>query len=208
METEAQEKEEVRAAAMGAVAQIEENEEVPTQEVPIEEVPDQAFAEKKLELVDCPRCGHHLENREVIHPGEDEVKEYFRCLMSGKPFTKTYQLFNGELTTTYALLTGDEAEVLSAALKTVNEEDFITYASKAIRIKLLFYLRRWCDENFEAPATASAEALDELWRARYGSRGEDVPVLMIKVMLEFIRLTEMLPMAGLDEVFYKGAGLS
>jgi len=202
---ETPEQQEVREAALKAISQVEEFEQE-VQDIP-EEMPEKA-KEEKLELVECPRCGHKLKDRESLKPEESEIREYFRCLTGKRTFKKAYSLFGGELTAQYSLLTGDESEILSEALKTVDEDDFITHASKAVRIKVLFYLRRWGDEEFTAPETADKEELAALWKERYGSMGEDVPVLMIKVMLEFIRLTEMLPMAGLDETFYKGVGLS
>jgi hypothetical protein len=201
--TEFEEQEKVRLAALDAVSQIESYQSSPSTE-------DSEKEEKSTELtlVECPRCGHRLENREVIKPAEADVKEYFRCLMSGKTFTKNYALFDGELTVLFSMLTGDESELLSKALHKVEGVDFIDHASQAIRLKLLFYLRRWGNEEFSPPTTSDSKKLWAIWKKDFGSRGEDVPVLMIKVMLEFMRLTEMLPMAGLDENFYKGAGLS
>lgn len=201
--TEIDEQERVRQEALAAVAQIEEFEKNPPKKAP-EPEPE----EKKLELVECPRCGHRLENREVIKPSEVEVKEYFRCLMSGNIFTKNYSLFNGELPVKFALLTGNESETLSDALRKVTSTDYIEHASQAIRLKLMFYLRRWGNEEFEPPTTSDTKKLWAIWKKDFGNRSEDVPVLMIKVLLEFLRLTEMLPMSGLDENFYKGAGLS
>ena len=194
-----------REAAMAALNDIDNFEETPEQP---QEEPAPAPAPQEMELSECPRCGHNLVNREVLKPSDADIKEYFRCLMSGKIFSKNYALFDGELTLTYCLLSGDEAEILSKALRKIDKEDFIEHASQAVRLKLLFYLRRWGKNEYTAPETSELEELWKMWSERYGTQGEDAPVLAIKVMLEFIKLTELLPMAGLDETFYKGAGLS
>lgn len=203
MTQQVEEQDLAREAALDAVAQIEEFENKEPEEA--EEAPE---GEKKLELVECPRCGHRLENREVIKPAEADVKEYFRCLMSGNIFKKNYSLFNGELTVVFSMLTGDESEILSKALQQVKGDDFIEHASQAMKLKLLFYLRRWGNDEYVPPKTGDTKKLWKIWKDKFGNRSEDVPVLMIKLLLEFMRLTEMLPMAGLDENFYKGAGLS
>jgi len=160
--------------------------------------------EKTPEPQRCPRCAWD-QKEVVIRPAEEDLKEYLRCTLAGRPFSKYYKLFDGQLTTKFTLLTSDESNVLADILSKIPREDRMVLASKALRIKLLFYLRQYNTTNYEVPA-ADAD-LEQEFRKRFGSLGEDVPVILVRNMMQFTKLSELLTEAGFDRNFWKGAGL-
>jgi hypothetical protein len=194
------ETEQTREAALQAVAQIDTFSEKP--------VPEEKEASPEEEApVICPRCAYDMK-KGTPTPDVDDIQEYVRCLMSGNNFSKTYHLFDGKLDITFELLTSTQSELLSQALSRLKREDFMQQASEAMRLKLMFYMRRFGTETFECPDMSDLDALWDMYRTRYGNQGEDRPVLQMRVMMQFLNLTEALPAAGLDETFYRGAGLS
>ena len=204
--------EQVRGAAMAAIAEIDSK--VQPQE------PDKEPAEAPPQMHDaalknCPCCSWDLSNRNLPVPAEDDKRQYVRSVMSKQQFAKTYSLFDGDVTVKYRLLRANQSKHLQKALRTIPESDnFILRSTQALRIKLLFYLVQFNEDTFEPLEPVAGEATDtyEYWENayedRFGEYSEDVPILFTRVLMEFTRLAEMLPSAGLDENFWKGAGLA
>jgi hypothetical protein len=189
--------EQVEAAANTAIAQIDDFEKQP----PEEEIPE----EEKIQM--CPRCSYEMQKGTPV-PTDSEIKEYVRCLIGGSLFTKEFPLFNSAIKIKFQLLTAKQSDLLSVALSSLPDVDFMQKAQEALQLKLLFYLREFGKEKFKCPDTSALQELEDEYAVRYNEKGEDVPVLHIRVMMQFLNLTEALPAAGLDEAFYKGAGLS
>lgn len=160
--------------------------------------------EKAPESKRCPRCAWD-QQQVVVRPSEEDLKEYLRCTLAGHPFSKYYKLFDGQLTTKFMLLTSDESNILGDILAKIPREDRMVLASKALRIKLLFYLRQYNATNYEIPAVDAD--LEQEFKKRFGPFGEDVPVILVRNMMEFTKLSELLTEAGFDRNFWKGAGL-
>jgi len=169
-----------------------------TKDVP-EEVPDKIAAK-------CPRCQHKLEGEEVIAPTEAEKKEYVRALLSGKVFSKTYGLFDGQLSLRFDMLTSDEAQQMKTALVAVESDDQVAVITQSIKIKCLYYCREFNGTKFELDFDPKEWEVEH--NKRFGSLGEDIPVIVTRVLMEFLRLAEALPSAGMDASFWKGAGLA
>jgi len=154
----------------------------------------------------CPKCRTDLSTIKPLEPTEDEKREYVRSLLDGRPFGKTYALFDGQVAAKFSMLTTAEANSMKEALITVDHEDQVRSITDSIKIKCLYYCREF-NNNCYSPISNPKE-----WEAehekRFGSLGEDVPVLITRVMLEFLRLAEMLPTSGMDKSFWKGAGLA
>ena len=181
-----------------AIAALEKPKGEPVVPAPVVE------SDKKVELVRCPRCSWDLK-RLVMQAAEDDLKEYVRCILGCRPFTKTYTLFNGELTLKYSLLSSTESDQLADALAKLPRDNQMELATQAFRFKLLFYLRQFNNTTFKIPAVDAD--LDQEYKARFGAFGEDVPVLLIRNMIEFTKLAGILTESGFDRTFWKGAGL-
>ena len=152
----------------------------------------------------CSRCGWEM-RKLVSKVAEEDVREYVRCILAGRPFAKTYTLFEGAVCTQFSLLTSNESDVLGVMLSKISREDKMMLTQQALRLKLLFYLRRFNDKSYTVPK-ADVDVETE-YNSRFGGIGEDIPVLLIRNMMEFTRLSEMLTETGFDANFWKGAGL-
>jgi len=154
----------------------------------------------------CPRCHFNLSEDNTPAPSEDEKKEYVRCLLSGKVFSKTYGLFDGQITARFDMLTSAEADRMKKALLTVSSDEAVSSITDSIKIKCLYYCREFNGNVFNLDF--DPEKWEDEHAKRFGEMGEDIPVIITRVLLEFLRLAESLPAAGLDKSFYKGAGLA
>ena len=188
----------VHSAAAAAVAQIE-NEETAAENAPPSQEPGE-------EAVLCRQCGHDMAAIDEPSPSEEERQEYLRCILGKKLYRKTYMLFDGKVTMAFELLTQADSMRLSPILNELNATRSIQGLTDSMNLKLLFYLRQFNADEFSPP-----ENLDnwkEAFNERFSDYGEDAPALLARVLMEFLRLAEMLPQAGLDENFWKGAGLT
>jgi len=173
------------------------------------EQPSQGDPQTPREPVSCQRCGHNVVATDMPAPVEDEKREYLRCVLGKRSYKKTYTLYDGELTMAFELLSQEDSARMSPKLMEINrneETDDLTKMTESVNIKLLFYLRQFNDASYTAP-----EDLDnwkEEFKSRFSEFDESVPALLTRVLMEFLRLAEMLPAAGLDEDFWKGAGLT
>ena len=190
----------VQGAAHAAIANIDSAETAES---------EQGSPQESLEPVSCQRCGHNVVAPDMPAPGEDEKREYLRCVLGKRSYKKTYTLYDGELTMAFELLSQEDSARMSPKLMEINrneETDDLTKMTESVNIKLLFYLRQFNDSSYTAP-----EDLDnwkEEFKSRFSEFDESVPALLTRVLMEFLRLAEMLPAAGLDEDFWKGAGLT
>jgi len=178
-------------------AEIDEKATIPPSEPgPVPQAPEPAHR--------CPRCLHDLD-QSILGPDPVDVQEYVRCILNKRRFRKTYSLFNGEISLSFQLLTQQESQQMYPLLRKIKHTDTLEGATAAYRLKLLFYLRQMNDSLFDIGACDDWE--DEFAK-RFSEYGEDVPVMLTRVLIEFLRLSERLPTEGLDANFWKGAGLS
>ena len=188
----------VQSAAAAAVSQIE-NEEAEAVNAPPPPEPEE-------ESVLCRRCGHDMEAADELAPSEEEKQEYLRCILGKRLYRKTYTLFDGTVTVAFELLSQSDSTRIGPVLNDLNTTRSMQGITDSMNLKLLFYLRQFNTDEFSPP-----ENLDnwkEEFSARFSDYGEDVPALLARILMEFLRLAEMLPQAGLDENFWKGAGLT
>jgi hypothetical protein len=170
-----------------------------------EEAPQTSPKVEDAGLQRCPCCNWDLHNRNQPIPNEDERKEYVRCLLGKRRFAKTYTMFDGAVTARFEVLSPEQATALGGFLAKLSREDQLTLTTNAISLKLLFYLRMFNETRFVPPAADSD--WEKEFQTRFQEYGEDVPILLTRVLMEFIRLVERLPTAGFDKGFWKGAGL-
>lgn len=67
------------------------------------------MSEEKQPMI-CKRCGR-IELDKNLEVDEATMKEYFRCSLGGKPFTRSFNVADGDFTATFEVLSAD-AEVL------------------------------------------------------------------------------------------------
>jgi hypothetical protein len=188
----------VHSAAAAAVAQIE-NEETAAVNPP----PSQEPVE---ETVICRQCGHNTAAIDELAPSEEEKQEYLRCILGKKLYRKTYTLFDGKVTMAFEMLTQTDSARMGPVLNELNVERSMQGITDSMNLKLLFYLRQFNTDQFSPPEDIGK--WKEAFNERFSDYGEDAPALLARVLMEFLRLAEMLPQSGLDENFWKGAGLT
>jgi hypothetical protein len=81
----------------------------------------------------CPRCNKNLSQPELT-VSEDVRKEYTRCLLGQRPFTKTLTLLDGALQVTFESMSAEQAELFRTVMADAEIE-------RAIDAKLLATLK-------------------------------------------------------------------
>ena len=193
----------VQGAAKAAIASIQS-------EAPAEpEQSPQDPSQIPQAPVACVRCGHSVTDIASTAPEEEEKREYLRCILGKRPYKKTYTLYDGDITISFELLSQVDSARMGPMLTKINQNENatdLTMMTESINLKLLFYLRQFNDISYTVPE--NLDNWQDVFMGRFAEFDESVPALLIRVLLEFLRLADMLPSAGLDENFWKGAGLA
>ena len=193
----------VQGAAQAAIKSIQS-------EAPAEpEQSPQEPSQMPQDPVACLRCGYNITDITSPTPGDEEKREYLRCILGKRPYKKTYTLYDGDITISFELLSQMDSARMGPMLTKINQNENatdLTRMTESINLKLLFYLRQFNDISYTVPE--NLDNWQEVFTDRFTEFDESVPALLIRVLLEFLRLADMLPSAGLDENFWKGAGLA
>ena len=153
----------------------------------------------------CPKCGADV-NEYKIEASEEEKKEYLRCILANRRYTKKYSLFNNTLSLEFSLLSNKDSHTMGQHLEKLDVSDRVKSIADAIKIKTLYYCKSFNTQSFEVPLPD--ESWEDLYNQRFGEMSEDIPIMIAKVMMQFIKLTEILSTEALDESFWEGAGLA
>jgi hypothetical protein len=156
----------------------------------------------------CSRCGHNL-GTAVLTATDEEKEAYTRSILGGTTYEKKYTLFGGRVHMTFETLTNKESDVLGGILAQLVGEDPVKRTTEALKIKLLFYLRKYNNKEYERPAEhmLREDALKEADN-RFGDMSENLFTIVIKTYQEFYTLVRVLSDSAFDEAFYEGAGLA
>jgi hypothetical protein len=152
----------------------------------------------------CPKCFH--DQSETVTVNEIEKKRYIECILTNKVFSKDYKLFEGRLTIVMRSLSSADASRMSRLLQQLDADDSL-FTENIHRIKILFYLQEYRDEVYPIPATETAEQALEVFKERFGELSEDVVGILIRTLMEFVRLLGHLVGSGFDKDFWQGVGL-
>ena len=159
----------------------------------------------------CPRCHKDL-SQPHISVAEDVIKEYTRCLLGQRPFSKTINLLDGTLQVTFEGMTAEQSELLKPLLV---EADI----DRAIDMKLLATLKsvRAVDKGMQTSV--------DTYMADYNTRKQycksvpaditevfaslDAPMLGVlrRCALAFDMLCLSIRESIFDDHFYTGIGL-
>ena len=158
----------------------------------------------------CPRCQWDTRH-ETIPVGEDDKKEFLRCVLGGQQFTKEYELFNGGLVVKFTDLTSEQADIMVNAMQDMTEDPM--FLPKAIKIKILFALvsiksgdnEQELDRNLFTVPMTSEEALQH-YSSVFGGTSDTICGAVSKLYNEFTALLMALTEAGFDSDFWKGVG--
>jgi hypothetical protein len=193
----------VQGAAQAAIKSIQSGETAEPEQS------SQEPSQTPQDHVACMQCGYNMADISLPTPAEEERREYLRCILGKRPYKKTYTLYEGEITISFELLSQVDSARMAPILAKINQDENATELmrmTESVNLKLLFYLRQFNDTSYKVPETF--DKWREVYTDRFSEFDESVPALLIRVLLEFLRLADMLPSAGLDENFWKGAGLA
>lgn len=160
-----------------------------------------------LQGISCQRCGWDYAQLRV-HSQEEDKKNYLRSVLGEEPFRKLYPLFDGQLKVECVSLDGAQSRQLALLLRDAQSPNAYNVLVDSLQIRMLFYIRRVnADEYAPPPATANYADVQKLFLERFGRKSENLLGTLSRLMMEFTRLIDILSSEGLDNAFWKSAGL-
>lgn len=169
---------------------------------------------KLSELTVCRRCGLPVDDKPIAL-SDDVKKEYFKTLLTNKPFSKEYELFDGAVRITFEVAKGELVTAQRTAINnttnmtinTINDvllisalAKVVTYDNDTDEVKTLYIKDAAARTDALKSLSSSIEELEQT---------VDFVLLACvrRTLEEFSRLVKALTDNGLDENFYKGDGL-
>ena len=165
--------------------------------------------------VTCPRC--KWDTRKNLFPiGEEDKKEYLRCVLGGGCFSKMFSFFGGAFQIEFIDLTGEESDAVVRLIRTILSDEMLIV--KALKIKILFALTAITisgkETTFDRKALVELEKTGELdvdkalkeFNKRFGSLPETVSGLISRTYHTFSEILVGLAEGGLDENFGRALG--
>jgi hypothetical protein len=170
--------------------------------------------EKKEELKTCPRCG--WSTKEVPEPNKEDLKEFMRCMLGMRPFIKMYPFYEGAGRLTFTTLTSDDTDQVNRAILNCGKNNELDIRLFSHKVKMLYMLVSMDvnknkteykkPELAEVPDESITAAVEAAFKARFGQYPDPVQQILVRSMLLFNDLQNMLTGAALDENFWKAAG--
>ena len=178
----------------------------------------------------CPRCGWH-ESDNPRAP-EADLKEYMRCILGDKRFTKTYLLYDGVLQLTFRTLAAWEADMVNSVILKNEYDSPEELADIGRKAKILFYMTKMVREGkiveYAPPKPVKTEAVGVAGEEgyvpekvffdytkkgiteEYDKRFKGIDETMVRIIFRtfslFEALQRLLISDGFDTNFWKGAG--
>lgn len=154
----------------------------------------------------CPRCGFDT-RQGVIEIPEEDKQEYVRSLMSGRPFSKEYKMFEGKAGITFHDLTMRDSDRLIELLsKAPRPDGMIEF--KASKAKMVFGIEqlKFGDKLIIIPieeirAIATLEDLLKKYDEVVGWVPETIWSIAISAYNAFNKLLTNIGNGGLDKDF-------
>jgi hypothetical protein len=163
----------------------------------------------------CPKCSWDIRNK-VLKAKEEDLKEYTRCLLAGRCFVKSMELYGGHLSVEFTENDDDTRDEIVRLVQSIDynkltQLDVMTLTRK---IQVVFCLTKMAagddTKSFEVPspgALSSGEDVEKEFKERLGGRTASVQATLFRAYLEFDKLIAVLSDGAFDENFYQGAGL-
>lgn len=162
---------------------------------------------EKVEMEFCPHCGYDP-NKESLHITDEDKKEFYRCMMALRPFTKTFEMWNGDLKITMKSLTSDEADLMNKKIRSLSFEGS-ELLETAIKLKILFMCKEIHTKE-TAVTNTSPDEVDDMDVTKTFSHVFQVPETVIRLLsrtyTQFEAIVESMNNEGFDENFYMGGG--
>lgn len=164
---------------------------------------------KPVPLELCPHCGFDA-NKAQVHINENDRKEFYRCIMGMRPFTKQFELWNGDLVIEMTALNSKDTDAINKTLRTIQFEDNqAEMLELSIKLKILYVCKKvkTMEKEIEVEPLVNDGTLDI--HAAF-QKQFDIPETLVRLLsktyMEFDVLVDLLNTEGFDENFYKGGG--
>ncbi len=165
-------------------------------------------------LKKCPRCGWSNTDKPV--PNQEDLKEFMRCMLGSRQFSKVYPLYEGAMELRFSTLSTADTDVLNSCILNCGKTDELDIKTFSFKAKLLYLLVSMKLDreviSFSRPSFGGlkndelAAAVEEEYIKRFGKLQDPVLQLVLRSMLVFIDLQNILTAAALDNSFWKAAG--
>lgn len=158
----------------------------------------------------CPRCGWHVTDNP--EPPQEDLEEYLRSVLGGRRFVKKYMLFDGKLEITMQSALSTEADFLNKIVASPVPDTDTELRELISKAKLLFHLKAVNLDGqvteFDIPElTDPTEAfVTAEFDKRFGQLDETIIRGLVRVLMLFSTLLQLLISRGFDENFWQGAG--
>ena len=169
---------------------------------------------KKEELKQCPRCG--WTTKEIPEPNKEDLKEFMRCMLGMRPFVKVYPFYEGAGKVTFTTLTSEDTDTINKCILGCGKTNELDIRSFSHKVKMLFMMAsvefNKNKTDLKKPDLSSvkeedlAEAIENEYKTRFGAYPDPVQQILVRSMLLFNDLQNMLTGAALDANFWKAAG--
>lgn len=162
--------------------------------------------------VRCPRCNKEV-SEGYLTVSDDVLKEYTRCLLGQRPFSKTMDIFGGVMRVTFEAMSAEQAELFQTI---INEN---TDLARVLDIKMLATLKSISMVDSNMAATTDIYLADYNTRREYCKNAPadvtaiikniDAAVLgtLRRCALAFDTLCVAIKDSVFSEDFYTGIGL-
>ena len=148
--------------------------------------------QRSEESLICPHCGYDV-NTPSVEISEDDKQEYFRRMLSGEPFSKTYTYMKGDVEIELTELSSSEADNLVNLIRTIDDDNMVliyAFRAKFLACCTMFkvgdrILINKADKDLKNPAL-----VDKAYRKFLGDAGSVVASLADDALKEFSTLLE------------------
>jgi hypothetical protein len=165
--------------------------------------------EPQVKDVLCPHCGYN-KTQDKVSISESDRREFFRCTMALRPFTKTFKLFGGDLTITMRALSNMDTDKLNKKIRSL-QFDGSEMLELVTKLKILLACTTVNTLEHQIEVTIP-EHLDDVDIAELFNSTFDMPETMLRLLsrvyMDFDQLIDQLNDEAFDEAFYKGGGIA
>ena len=166
----------------------------------------------------CPKCFWDIREK-VLKARNEDLEEYTRSIIAGRPFHKKLDIFGGKLQVGFHENTDEIRDDIMRLIKTINISETTTNMEITLttrKIQVLFALTALSNEgsddiSFSIPEVGSlkdAIEAEEEFNKRFANRSASSRGILFRAWQEFDRLVAVLSDGAFDENFYKGVGLA
>jgi hypothetical protein len=154
-------------------------------------IPEQ---EEEPEVKQCLRCGYKEGDPAAT---EEDMKEYMRCILGQKRFSKKYKVMRGQIAVKFTTIDGGASERVNKIIDKLSVlEDPVAFRAVATKINMAYMLTSYqvAGETVDL-GTSNAETPEDVikdFAERFGNMDETVIQMFTRKMGEFIVLKNAL----------------